>query len=68
MWSFRPFETAGKNAGIRLQSGLFIDESLFAFSKAAGEKDGWGLGTINHMTVEQNRQWAERVYESMKDV
>jgi len=63
MWSFKPFETAGKNAGIRLQSGTFIDESLFAFSKTAGEKDGWGIGTINHMTVEQNQQWADKVYE-----
>jgi hypothetical protein len=63
MWSFRPFETAGKDAGIRLQSGIFIDESMFAFSKSAGEKDGWGIGTINHMTVEQNKQWADKVYE-----
>ena len=63
MWSFRPFETAGKDAGIRLQSGVFIDESMFAFSKSAGEKDGWGIGTINHMTVEQNKQWADKVYE-----
>ena len=67
-WSFRPFETAGKDAGIRLQSGTFIDESLFAFSKTAGERDGWGQGTINHMTVEQNQQWADRVYARIKDV
>ena len=63
MWSFKPFETAGKNAGITLTSGKFIDESMFAFSKSAGEKHGWGIGTINHMTVEQNKQWAEKVYE-----
>ena len=54
---------AGKNAGITLTSGKFIDESMFAFSKSAGEKHGWGVGTINHMTVEQNKQWAEKVYE-----
>ena len=64
MWSFRPFETAGKDAGIRLQSGIFIDDSMFAFSKTAGEKDGWGIGTINHMTAEQNLQWADRVYDA----
>jgi hypothetical protein len=64
MWSFRPFETAGKDAGIHLQSGVFIDESMFAFSKTAGEKDGWGIGTINHMTVEQNKQWTDRVYDA----
>ena len=63
MWSFRPFETAGKNAGITLTSGKFIDESMFAFSKSAGEKHGWGVGTINHMTVEQNKEWAKKVYE-----
>ena len=68
MWSFRPFETAGKNAGITLTTGTFIDESMFAFSKTAGEKDGWGVGTINHMTVEQNQQWADKVYKELKNV
>jgi len=67
MWSFRPFETAGKDAGIKLTTGTFIDESMFAFSKTAGEKDGWGVGTINHMTVEQNQQWADKVYERYKN-
>ena len=67
MWSFRPFETAGKDAGITLTSGKFIDESMFAFSKSAGEKHGWGVGTINHMTVEQNQQWADNVYEKIKN-
>ena len=63
MWSFRPFETANKDAGIKLTAGTFIDESMFAFSKSAGEKDGWGVGTINHMTEEQNQQWAQKVYD-----
>ena len=66
MWSFKPFETAGKDAGITLTSGKFIDESMFAFSKSAGEKHGWGIGTINHMTVEQNKQWADKVYERIR--
>jgi hypothetical protein len=61
---FRPFETAGKNAGIQLQTGVFIDESLFAFSKNNKERDGWGAGTINHMTEEQNQRWADRVYDA----
>ena len=68
MWSFRPFETANKDAGIKLTTGTFIDESMFAFSKSAGEKDGWGVGTINHMTVEQNQQWADKVYKELKNV
>ena len=60
MWSFKPFETADKDAGIKLKSGIFIDESMFAFS---GGKDNWGKGTINHMTIEQNQQWAQKVYD-----
>jgi hypothetical protein len=64
MWSFRPFETEDKDAGIQLQTGVFIDESMFAFSKNNKERDGWGLGTINHMTVEQNQRWADRVYDA----
>ena len=60
-WSFRPFETAGKDADIQLQTGTFIDESIFAFSGGTAE---WNKGTINHMTVEQNQQWADRVYEA----
>ena len=60
MWSFRPFETAGKDAGITLTAGKFIDESIFDFS---GGKDAWGRGDINHMTVEQNQQWADKVYD-----
>jgi len=63
MWSFRPFETAGKDAGIKLTAGTFIDESMFSFSKSSGEKNGWGIGTINHMTAEQNKQWAEKVFK-----
>jgi hypothetical protein len=55
MWSFRPFETADKDAGIKLTTGTFIDESMFAFSG--------GKGTINHMTEEQNQQWAQKVYD-----
>ena len=63
MWSFRPFETASKDAGIKLTAGTFIDESIFSFSKSSGESDGWGIGTINHMTPEQNKQWAEKVFK-----
>ena len=62
MWSFRPFETAGKDAGIQLHTGTFIDESIYAFS---GGKTDWGKGEINHMNVEQNKQWADRVYGSL---
>ena len=60
MWSFKP------NTDIKLTTGTFIDESMFAFSKTAGEKDGWGVGAINHMTAEQNQQWADKVYDRLK--
>jgi hypothetical protein len=66
MWSFRPFETAGKKANIKLTTGTFIDESMFQFSKNEGVKNDWGIGTINHMTVDQNRQWAEKVYRQIR--
>jgi hypothetical protein len=65
MWSFKPFETAGKDAGIKLQTGTVIDESMFTFSKGASVKSGWGIGTINHMTKEQNEMWADKVYGSL---
>jgi hypothetical protein len=70
MWSFRPFETAGKDTGIRLQSGTFIDESMFSFAKGPemATDISWQARHINHMTVEENQQWAQRVYERMKDV
>lgn len=60
MWSFKP------NMDIKLTTGTFIDESMFDFSKGAGVKDGWGIGKINHMTVDQNQQWAEKVYEGLR--
>jgi len=63
MWSFRPFETAGKEASIKLNTGTFIDESIYAFS---GGKDNWGRGTINHMTLEQNQRWADKVFGRMR--
>ena len=60
MWSFKP------EAELILKTGTVIDESMFAFSKSTGEKDGWGLGTINHMTIEQNNEWADKVYGRLR--
>ena len=72
MWSFRPFETAGKYAGIKLNSGIFIDESLYASSltentPAGGATMPWGKGIINHMSAEQNKLWADKVYTEIKN-
>ena len=71
MWSFRPFETAGKYVGIKLKSGIFIDESLYASSLtentlAGGATMPWGSGIINHMSEEQNKLWADKVYTIIK--
>ena len=73
MWSFKPVETNDKDAGIKLQTGVVIDQSLMSFSKE-GKDDGWrtrgiinecDLG-VNHMTVQQNKQWAEKIYERLR--
>jgi hypothetical protein len=74
MWSFRPFETAGKDAGIKLTAGTFIDESMLAFSKSGSKDTSWRSSGkvnlcdrgINHMTVEQNQQWAQKVYDRIR--
>ena len=70
-----PRNTAGKDAGIQLQSGLFIDESILSFSKTHAEDTSWMASGvvnkcdrgINHMTVEQNQQWADKVYEKIQN-
>jgi hypothetical protein len=72
MWSFRPFETAGKDADIKLKSGTFIDESLYASSlsentTSEGVTMSWGSGIINHMNEEQNKHWADKVYTAIKN-
>lgn len=71
MWSFRPFETAGKYAGIKLTSGIFIDESLYTSSLPANTPAGgatmpWGKGIINHMSAEQNKTWADKIFTIIK--
>ena len=75
MWSFRPFETAGKDADIKLKSGIFIDESMLSFSKqdceAENSKKSGAINLcdkgINHMTIEQNKLWADKVYKKIKE-
>ena len=75
LWSFRPFETAGKDAKIKLTTGIFIDESMLTFSKQNSTLDNWkksGIRNlcdrgINHMTIEQNKMWADKVYTAIKN-
>ena len=49
-WSFMPFETSNKDAGIELQSGLFVDKSLY---RTAAE-DRADIKEMNHMSLELN--------------
>ena len=65
LWSFRPFETRDIDANIQLTTGTFINESMFTFSKDRGSEYGWGPEYINHMTMEQNKEWADKVYGSL---
>ena len=58
-WSFRPFETAKKDAGIRLESGLFIDKSLYKTSLLDQSRDK----NINHMSVDGNSKLADEFYK-----
>ena len=62
MWSMLPF-------GIKLQSGIFINESCLIHSWD-GDKNYKGVTDINlsnHMTTEQNKQWAKKVYDYIQN-
>ena len=73
-WSFRPFETMTQDANIKLKTGIFIDESMFKLS-VQDRPDlykqrmtvPWGPNIYNHMTIEQNKFWADKVYQEIKD-
>jgi len=73
-WSFRPFETMTQDANIKLKTGIFIDESMFKLSVQdrpdlykQGMTVPWGPNIYNHMTIEQNKFWADKVYQEIKD-
>jgi hypothetical protein len=62
-WSFRPFENSNKDAGIELQSGLFIDKSLF---RTAAE-DKSDSKEMNHMSVDLNKNFANYLHSISKE-
>jgi hypothetical protein len=62
MWSFKPFETAGKDGNMILTTGRFLDESMYAFSKLGLSKDS---KHYNHMSEQQNVDWANKVFERL---
>lgn len=59
LWSFRPFETAKKDANIQLTSGLFIDHSLYHPARIDRHPDK----SINHMSSSMNLETAEFILE-----
>jgi len=62
-WSFRPFENSDKDAGIGLQTGLFIDKSLYR--TAADEKSD--SKEMNHMSANLNEDLANYFYGITKE-
>jgi hypothetical protein len=71
MWSMKPFELTNRRSNIELQTGEFVNESMLEFAwggktPEAGFK--FDINLANHMTVEQNQQWADKVYERIKNV
>ena len=73
-WSFRPFETCNTKIDFKLKSGIFIDESMFKLS-VQDQPDLYKKGItvphadniFNHMTMEQNTLWADKLYNKIKD-
>ncbi len=63
LWSFRPFETANKNANIRLNTGLFVDKSLYSTAKEDRGKDK----VINHMSQEMNKTLANQLVDISRE-
>ena len=68
MWSMRPFELAGKNNDIILETGSFLNESMLMFAWNGVPKEfKFDINLSNHMTVEQNKLWADKVYTIIKN-
>lgn len=68
-WSMKPFELAGKSSNIVLKTGKFLDLSMLEFawgSKTPKEGFKFDINLSNHMTTEQNKQWADKMYDRLK--
>jgi len=66
MWSIKPFELTNRRCDIILQTGEFIDESMLEFAwggKTPEPGFKFDINLANHMTIEQNQQWADKVYD-----
>jgi hypothetical protein len=68
MWSMRPFELSGNETYIKLNTGKFIDESMLMFAWDGEPKDvKFDINLSNHMTSEQNQQWANKVHDRIQE-
>ncbi len=66
MWSMKPFELTNRQCEVKLQTGEFIDESMLEFAwggKTPEPGFKFDINLANHMTIEQNKQWAEKIYD-----
>lgn len=66
-WSIAPYELVNKEKKIELQAGYFDNFSLYKFSqyKFIDYKREEESNLINHMTVEKNKEFANRVLEKL---
>jgi len=62
MWSMLPFD-------IELKSGVFINESclIHSWDGDMNYKSKPDLNLSNHMTTEQNKKWAKKVYDYIQN-
>ena len=68
MWSMKPFELSGEPCDLKLQTGMFIDDSMLMFAwggKTPEPGFKFDIDLANHMNVEQNEQWAQKVYDRL---
>ena len=67
-WSIKPFELAGRDVEIDLQTGTYVNESMLEFAwggKTPKEGFKFDIGLSNHMTTEQNAQWCAKMLEAL---
>ena len=68
MWSMKPFELTNRRSDITLQTGKFLDESMLDFAWGGKTPESgfkFDINLANHMTVEQNQKWADKVYDEL---
>lgn len=68
MWSMKPFELTNRRCDITLQTGKFLDESMLEFAWGGKTPESgfkFDVTLANHMTIEQNQQWANKVYDEL---